>query len=163
MPFPCSQTGFSRFSFKSEVAWNASVTTSERFTFEARLAFGRGLVHVLRVLSDESRAISLLDEMMSGTLLILQKGCIEVFDAEKSSELMLVLADEIRLLSGLVFAFAETEWRDDVMDSDAPTTTDGQISTLQAHAVSILFKGWPSVLHVTSKCSGSQVSGFEGL
>ena len=139
-------------------AWKTSVAAAEGpdgVLFNARLALGTGIVHVLKAIAEERRA-GLFDEMMSETISRLEEGRKHDVNTKDplSKAILSLLADELRLLSGLAHAFSDTGIRgDDAMESD---DTEQQIS-VPDHVLGTVRQGWPFFVHAATNLSDNEV------
>ena len=144
---------------KNSDAWKTSVAAAEGpdgVLFNARLALGTGIVHVLKAIAEERRA-GMFDEMMSETISRLEEGRKHDLNTKDplSKAILALLADELRLLSGLARAFSDTGIQgEDAMESD--DTTSQQIP-VPDHVLGIVRQGWPFVVHAAANLSDNEV------
>lgn len=135
---------------------------SRRVAFDARLALGVGFVHVIRVLAEEKR-VDLFNEIVAESLLRLEEGSSQPADAEdteKAAAVLSIVGDEIRVLSGLVSAFADESYQEaGKMQSGTTTSPDRRrFVSLPTYVLSAVRKALPSILHCATKLCGDEVS-----
>lgn len=156
---------FTHLSYSIPETWLAAVTAAReprRVSIDARLAFGVAFVHVIKAMAEAKRA-GLFNEIATESLVRLEQTSahpMEVEDTGKGAAVLSIVADEIRVLSGLVSAFADETYQE-VYEMQSGTRTSPErrrYDSVPAYVLSAVRRALPSILHCATHLIGDEVS-----